>query len=66
MGHVARMIEMRNSYKILVEKLGARRPLQTPEHDIKINRKVVDWLQLAQYTACWRDVWIMVIKIRYP
>jgi hypothetical protein len=41
MGHVARMIEMRNSYKILVEKLGARRPLELPEHDIKIIRKVI-------------------------
>jgi hypothetical protein len=60
--HIARMGELWNSYKILVGKPEAKRPLCGPrcrwEVNIKIDLKEmsgedVDWIQLAQYTTIW-------------
>jgi hypothetical protein len=56
-GHVARMGETRNVYRILVGKLEGKRPLERPRRrwvdNIKIDlRKIgwdgVDWIDLAQ------------------
>jgi len=56
-GHVARMREMRNAYKILVGKPEWKRPIGRPrriwEGNNKVNfreieGKVVDWMYLTQ------------------
>jgi len=61
-GHAAHMGEMRNAYKILVEKLEEKRPLRRPRYIWKGNirmdcRKIrwesVDWMHLAQDRAQW-------------
>jgi hypothetical protein len=62
-GHVARMGEKRNAYRILVGKPEGRRPLGRPRRrwvdNIKIDlREIgwngVDWIDLAQDRDHWR------------
>jgi hypothetical protein len=57
MGHVARIGEMRNAYKILVGKPEGKRPLGRLRHKWEVNIRVVlkeivwedvDWMHLAQ------------------
>jgi hypothetical protein len=62
-GHVARMEEKRNAYRILVEKPEGKRPLERPRRrwvdiikvDLRdIERDGVDWIELAQDMDQWR------------
>ncbi|KAJ4435786.1 hypothetical protein ANN_18405 [Periplaneta americana] len=62
-GHVARMGESRNAYRVLVGRLEGKRPLGRPrrrwEDNIKVDlREVVyddrDWINLAQDRDQWR------------
>jgi hypothetical protein len=62
-GHVARMGEKRNSYRILVGKPEGKRPLRIPRRrwvdNIKIDLREIewdgmDWIDLAQDRDQWR------------
>ncbi|KAJ4434136.1 hypothetical protein ANN_16456, partial [Periplaneta americana] len=62
-GHVARMGESRNAYRVLVGRPEGKRPLGRPrrrwEDNIKMDLREVeyddrDWINLAQDRDCWR------------
>ncbi|KAJ4442382.1 hypothetical protein ANN_03968 [Periplaneta americana] len=70
-GHVARMGESRNAYRMLVERPEGKRPLWRPrcrwKGDIKVDLREVryddrDWINLAQD----RDRWSAVMNLRIP
>jgi hypothetical protein len=62
-GHVARMGEKRNAYRLLVGKPKGRRPLGRPWHRRVVNIRMdlgevgwgdVDWIGMAQDRNRWR------------
>jgi hypothetical protein len=66
-GHVARMVEGRNVYRVLVRKPEGKRPLERPRHrwedGIKMDlREIgwggVEWIHLAQD----RDLWQVLVN----
>jgi hypothetical protein len=67
-GHLARMGEGRNVYRVLVGKPEGKRPLERPRHGwedgIKIGWGCVEWIHLAQYRARWRAVVSAVMKLQ--
>jgi hypothetical protein len=72
-GHVARIVERREVYKVLVGKPEGRRPLGRPrrrwEDGIRMNlREIglggVDWIRLAQDRDRWRTVVSAVMNLR--
>jgi hypothetical protein len=74
-GHVARMGETSNAYRILVAKPEGKRPLGRPRRrwvdNIKIDIKEigwdgVDWIDLAQDRDQWRALVNTVMKLRVP
>jgi hypothetical protein len=73
-GHVARMGEGRNMYRVLVGKPEGKRPLQRPrcrwEDEIKMDLREmgwggVEWIHLAQGRDCWRAVANAVMNPRF-
>jgi transcription termination factor 2 len=74
-GHVARMGETRNAYRILVGKPEGRRPLGRPRRmwvdNIKMNLGEIewdgrDWIELAQDRDQWMALVSTVINLRAP
>jgi hypothetical protein len=73
-GHVARMGEGRNMYKILVGKPEGKRPLERPrrrrDYGIKMDLRetgwgCVEWIHLAQDRDRWRAVVNAVKNLRF-
>jgi hypothetical protein len=74
-GHVARMGEKRNAYRILMGKPEGKRPLGRPRcrwvDNIKIDLREVGqdgmvWIDLAQDRDQWRALVNMVMNRRVP
>ena len=72
-GHVARMEESRNAYRVLVGKPESKRPLGRHrwEDNIKMDlRELVcdtgDWIYLAQYRVQWRTYVRAEMNLRVP
>jgi hypothetical protein len=74
-GHVARMGETRNAYRILVGKPEENRPLERPRSKWVDNIKIdlrgigwdgVDWIKLAQDRDQWKALVITVMNLRVP
>jgi hypothetical protein len=72
-GHVARMGEGRNVYRVLVGKPKGKRPLERPRHrwedGIKMDlREIgwggVEWIHMAQDRDRWQAVMNMVMNLR--
>jgi hypothetical protein len=74
-GHVTRMREKRNGYRILEEKLEGKTPLGRPrrrwEDNIKIDLREIgwdgiDWIDVAQDRDKWRALVNTVMNLRVP
>jgi hypothetical protein len=74
-GHVARMREKRNEYRLLVGKSEGRRPLERPTRrwldnirmdHLEAGRGDVDWIGLAQDRDRWRALVNSVLNLRVP
>jgi hypothetical protein len=74
-GHVARMGEERNAYRILVGKPEGKRPLGRPRRRLEDNIRMdlreigwggMDWIDLAQNRDQWRVLVNMVMNHWVP
>jgi hypothetical protein len=74
-GHVARMVEKRNAYRLLVEKAEGNRPLRKPRRRWVDNIKMdlgevgwgdVDWIGLAKDRNRWKALVNSVMNLRVP
>jgi hypothetical protein len=74
-GHVARMVEKRNAYRLLVGKPEGRRPLRRPRRRwldnirmdlVEVGCGDVDWIGLAQDTDRWRALVNSVLNLWVP
>jgi hypothetical protein len=72
-GHVARMGEERNVYKVLMGKPEGKRPLERPRcrwedririYLTEIGWESVEWIQLAQDRDWWRALVNTVMNLR--
>ena len=73
-GHVARMGEEREVYRVLVGKPEGKRPLGRPRHrwvdnirmDFQVGCGYMDWIGLAQDRDRWRRLVSAVMNLRVP
>jgi hypothetical protein len=74
-GHVARIGEKRNAYRLLVRKLEGKRPLGRPRrrwvHNIRMDFGEVGWghvdcIGLAKDRNRWRALSNSVLNLRVP
>jgi hypothetical protein len=69
-GHVARMGEKRNSYRLMVGKRGGKRPIGRPRCRWVDNNRMdlgeVDWIGLAQDRNRWRALVNSVLDLWVP
>jgi hypothetical protein len=74
-GHVARMGEKRNAYRLLVGKLEGKRPLGRPRRRWVVNIRMdlgevgwgdVDWIGLAKDRNRWRALVNSVLNLQVP
>jgi hypothetical protein len=74
-GHIARIREKRNAYRILMGKPEEKRPLGRPKHRWVDNNKMdlrkvgwdgVDWIGMAQDRDQWRALVTTVLNLRIP
>ena len=74
-GHVARMVEERGVYRVLVGKPDGRRPLGRPRRrwvdNIRMDHQEVgygymDWIGLAQDRESWQTLVSVVMNLRVP
>jgi hypothetical protein len=74
-GHVARMGEKRNAYRLLVGKPEGKGPLGRPRRRwvdniiidlLEIGWRGVDWISLAQVRDKWRALVNVVVNLRVP
>jgi hypothetical protein len=72
-GHVARMGEKRNAYRLLVAKPEGKRPLERPQRRWVDNIRMdlgevgwgdVDWIGLAKDRNRWRALANLVLNLR--
>jgi hypothetical protein len=74
-GHVVRMGEKRNAYRLLVRKPEGKRPLGRPRRRwidnikmylLELGLIVVDWIGLAQDRYRWRALVNSVMNLQVP
>jgi hypothetical protein len=70
-GHVARMGEKWNTYRLLVGKPNGKRPLGRPRHEWvdnigEVGWVVVDWIGLAKDRNRWRALVNLVLNLWVP
>jgi hypothetical protein len=74
-GHVSRMGEKKNVYRLLVGKAEGKRPLGRPRRRwidnimmdlLEIGVSVMDWIGLAQDRCRWRALVNSVMNLRVP
>jgi hypothetical protein len=74
-GHVARMGEKRNAYRIMVGKPEGKRPLGRPRHRLVENIRMdlreigwdgIDWIDLAEDRDQWMPLVNTVMYLRVP
>ena len=70
-GHVARMEEGRNTFKILIGKIPIGRPRRRWENNIRMDLKEVDistknWVDSAQDGDYWRALVNAALNFRVP
>jgi hypothetical protein len=74
-GHVTRMGEKRNAYRILVQKPEGKRPLRRERHRWVNNIKMIltemgwigmDWIDQAQDRDLWRALVNKVLNLLVP
>jgi hypothetical protein len=72
-GHITRVDDKRNAYRILVGTPEGNRPLERPRRlwvdnikmDLReIGRDGMDWIYLAQYRDRWRALVNMIMNLR--
>jgi hypothetical protein len=67
-GHVARMEEKRNAFRLLLGKPEGKRPLGRPRRRWMDNIRWgdVDWIGLAQDRNRWRALVNLILNLRVP
>jgi len=74
-GHVARVGESTDAYRVLVGKLEGQTPLGRPRHRWEDNIKMdlqevgcggIDWIDLAQNRDRWRALVNAAMNLRFP
>jgi len=74
-GHVARMGEVRNAYKVLVGKPEGKRPLGRSKHkwennigmDIwELGYEIMNWINVIQYRDQWQALVDTALNLRVP